>query len=287
MFMVLVPLLLTASLALPVEAQMGGFGRMGRGGGAPADMKQADSPSANSALSFDSVEGRDHKITASGLTVTFPIGFECEPIASPFASPSRFDGSARRGDRNSGLHGGIDLSLKEGTPLLAIASGEVIALGEGGRLEGIFLWLRHTPADTGLPLWVFTKYQHLSTLPDLKTGDRVQVGQVVAQSGNTGTVDGYYGTAGYPHLHLSTFYGPSAEYTTKGIYNSMVQGQGAVLEDPLILYLRGLNDLGQVRGLPEERKKISIAVVGKDGAVFPAGSTLVWPVRCIGTLLSG
>lgn len=280
MFLVLASLLFAASLVLPVEAQMGGFGRMGRGGGAPTGMKQADLPSTDSALSSDSVEGRDHKITASGLTVAFPIGFECEPIASPFASPSRFDGSTRRGDRNSGLHGGIDLSLKEGTPLLAIASGEVIALGEGGRLEGIFLWLRHAPADTGLPLWMFAKYQHLSTLPDLKAGDRVQAGQVIALSGKTGTVGGYYGAAGYPHLHLSTFYGSSAEYTTKGIYNSMVQGQGAVLDDPLILYLRGAGDLKQVRGLAEERKQIGIAVAGEDGAVYPAGSKSVWPVRC-------
>lgn len=271
----LVSFLLSASLALPAQAQMGGLGRRGM-----AVEQRAESPGDSSALSSDGVERREGKITASGLTPAFPAGYECAPVASPFASAARFDGSLRRGDRYGGLHGGIDLSLQEGAPLLAIASGEVIARGVGGQLEDIFLWLRHAPTDTGLAFWVFAKYQHLSTLPDLMEGDRVQAGQVVALSGNTGTVGGHYGASGYPHLHLSTFYGPSAEFTRKGIYGSMVQGQGAVLDDPLILYLRGVNDLDQARGLPDDGKKVGIAVVGEDGAVYPAGSKAVWPVRC-------
>ncbi len=279
-FWVFVSLLLTASLTLPAEAQMGGFGRRGSGGERHADMKQAETPPGNSTLSSDGVERRDGKITPTGLTPAFPAEFDCAPIASPFASPTRFDGSMRRGDRHGGLHGGIDLSLREGAALLAVASGEVIARGEGGQLEGIFLWLRHAPADTGLAFWAFTKYQHLSTLPDLREGDRVQAGQVVAFSGSTGTAGGYFGAAGYPHLHLSTFYGPSAEFTRKGIYGSMVQGEEAVLDDPLILYLRGVNDLDQIRALPDEGKKAGIAVAGEDGAVYPAGSKAVWPVRC-------
>lgn len=266
-------LLLSASLALPAEAQMGGSGR--KAGGRPAEVHDG-----NSARLSDGVERREGKITASGLTPVFPSEFECTPIASPFASPARFDGSLRRGDRFGGLHGGIDLSLPENTPLLAIASGEVIARGEGGQLEGIFLWLRHAPADTGRAFWVFSKYQHLSVLPDLKEGDRVQAGQVIALSGKTGTVGGHYGTAGYAHLHLSTFYGPNAEYTRKGMFNSMVQGQDAVLDDPLILFLGAANDLEQARGVPDEGKKAGIAVVSEADAIFPAGSKTVWPVRC-------
>jgi murein DD-endopeptidase MepM/ murein hydrolase activator NlpD len=85
------------------------------------------------------IERRDHKIIPSGLSVAFPEGYDCQPISSPFASPMRYDGSSRRGDRNQGLHGGMDISLKTGTPLLAVAGGKVIAVGEGGRLEGIYL----------------------------------------------------------------------------------------------------------------------------------------------------
>lgn len=266
--------LLIALLALPATAQMGGFGRKGMGSERPTGMQE------NSPGSSDGVERLEHVITATGLSVAFPIEFACPPIASPYGSPERFDGSTRRSDRNSGLHGGMDISLPEGTPLLAIASGEVIAHGEGGRLEGIFLWLRHAPADTGLPFWVFAKYQHLSALPTLNVGDRVQTGEVIALSGSTGTAGGVFGSVGYPHLHLSTFYGPSAEYTKKGVFNSMVQGQGAVLDDPLMLYLKEVSDLKSVRNLSNKQKQVSVAVAGEDGAIYPAGSKSVWPVRC-------
>lgn len=267
-------LLLAALLACPATAQMGGFGRKGMGGERPASMQD------NSSVSSDGVKRLEHEITATGLSVAFPTEFECAPIASPYASAYRFDGSPRRDDRNSGLHGGMDLTLKEGTPLLAVSAGEVIARGEGGRLEGIFLWLRLAPADTGLPFWVFAKYQHLAALPFPNVGERVQVGQVIGLSGNTGTTGGPFGAAGYPHLHLSTFYGPSAEYSKKGMFNSMVQGRGAALDDPLILYLQGVSDLKQVRNLANAHRQVSIAVVGEDGAVYPAGSKSVWPVRC-------
>lgn len=266
MLLVCIAFLSATLLPLSAEAQMGGYGRKGMSGDAEAPV--------------DTVEKRDHAITATDLKADFPTGFVCEPVASPFGSPYRYDGSKRRGDRNSGLHGGMDLSLQEGTPLLAVASGEVIARGEGGRLEGIFLWLRHAPADTGLPYWVFSKYQHLAALPDLTEGARVQVGQIIAFSGASGTAGGHYGAAGYPHLHLSTFYGPGKEYTVKGMYNSMVQGKEAVPDDPLILYLREITDLALVRGFSAEKKKVGIAVVGEDGTVHPAGSKTVWPVRC-------
>lgn len=226
------------------------------------------------------VERRDHVITASGLSVAFPSGYACEPIASPFASAARYDGSLRRGDRNSGLHGGIDLSLKAGTPLLAIADGEVIALGEGAALEGIYIWLRHTPKDTGSPYFVFSKYQHLSALPVLKAGDRIKAGEVVGLSGATGTAGKHYGPSGYPHLHLSTFYGSSGEYEMKGMYGSMVSGKDARLADPLILYLEDLRDLSAIPGLPDEQKTVRPAVVGDDGHIHPEGRKTVWPVAC-------
>lgn len=251
-------LVLVAVSALPAQAQLGGSGRAGGG----------------------DVERLDNAITASGLTVAFPTGFECVAISSPFGSPYRHDGSTRRGDRNSGLHGGIDLTLKEGTPLLAVAAGEIVARGEGGQLEGIFIWLRHAPADTGLPYWVFTKYQHLSVLPGLNVGDHVRTGQVIAHSGNTGTAGKQYGAAGYPHLHLNTLYGRSGEYSMKGMYNSRAQADGAVLDDPLILYLGPIGELSEVRGLSAERRKVIVSVVDEEGNMHPHGSKTVWPVRC-------
>lgn len=227
-----------------------------------------------------SVERRDHAIAASGLSVAFPSGYACEPISSPFASVTRYDGSMRRGDRNGGMHGGMDISLETGTPLLSIADGEVIALGEGGALEGIYIWLRHAPEDTGSPYFVFSKYQHLSALPQLKIGDRVKAGKVVGLSGATGTAGKHYGSSGYPHLHLSTFYGPSDEYEIKGMYGSMITAREARLDDPLILYLGNLYDVSAVQSLPDERRTVRPAVVGDDGHIHPEGSKTVWPVAC-------
>lgn len=226
------------------------------------------------------VERRDHAVIASGLRVAFPGGYACEPIASPFASPTRYDGSFRRGDRNSGLHGGMDISLKTGTPLLAIADGEVIALGEGGALEGIYIWLRHTPTDTGSSYFVFSKYQHLAALPALKVGDRVKAGKAIGLAGATGTAGKHYGPNGYAHLHLSTFYGPSEEYEIKGMFGSMVSGKDARLDDPLVLYLEGLHDLSAIRSLADETQTVRPAVVGADGRIHPEGRKTVWPVSC-------
>lgn len=227
------------------------------------------------------VERRDHAIAASGLSVTFPIGYVCEPVSSPFASSTRYDGSTRRGDRNGAMHGGIDLSLAIGTPLLAIADGQIIALGEGGALEGIYIWLRHKPEDTGSPYFVFSKYQHLSKLPSLNVGDRVSAGNVIGLSGATGTAGKHYGANGYAHLHLSTFYGPSGEYEVRGMYGSMVSGRDAQLDDPLLLYLEDIGDMSSVRSLPDERKKVRPAVVASDGSIHPEGSKTVWPVSCM------
>lgn len=223
---------------------------------------------------------KEGTINASGLTVAFDERHACPPIASPFASPTRYDNSRRPMDRFGGLHGGIDLSLKEGTPLLAVADGEAIATGEGGQMEGIYVWLRHAPEDSGLPFWAFSKYQHLSVPPELKPGQRVKAGQRVGLSGATGTAGKHYGMAGYPHLHLTTFYGPSGEYEIKGMSGSMVSAKGAQLDDPLILYLRDIPGLDDVRGLPEARRTVRPALVSDDGSILPPGSKTVWPVAC-------
>lgn len=260
--------LLLSLLALPAEAQMRGRGRMGDGGKSTAETQSGP------------VERREQNIQATGLVPAFPPGMACEPVASPYGSPTRYDGSTRRMDRNGGLHGGLDLTLNTGTPLLAVAAGEIIHKGEGGQLEGIYLWLRHAPEDTGLPFWTFTKYQHLSTLPTLAVGTRVQAGQPVALSGGTGTAGGHYGAAGYPHLHLSTQYGPSPEYQAMGMFGSMIKGQDGQSGDPMILYLKDIASLADVRALQEEKRQIAVPVVDPDGLVQLTGSKTVWPVAC-------
>lgn len=224
-------------------------------------------------------ETRDMDISSSGLSVTFPEGVRCPGIASNFASPYRYDGSRRPMDRNGGLHGGMDLSLKEGTPLLALASGEIIAAGKGGQMEGNFLWLRMAPQDTGLPYWTFAKYQHLVTPPELQVGQRVSAGQVIAYSGATGTQGGHYGANGYPHLHLSTYFGPNPDFTVRGAFDSMVKAKDATPDDPLVFYLEPPQALDQVRQLPQGQQQVSPEVLLQEQALI-AGTRRVWPVFC-------
>src|SRR5690606_25259894 len=97
----------------------------------------------------------------------------------------------------------------------------------------------------------------------LAVGDHVQVGQAIAHSGSTGTAGKHYGAAGYPHLHLNTLYGRSGEYSLKGRYESRVQAEGAVLDDPLIIYLGSVGELSEVRELSAERRKVIVPVMAE------------------------
>jgi murein DD-endopeptidase MepM/ murein hydrolase activator NlpD len=152
-------------------------------------------------------------LIATGLVPVFPKEARCAPIASPFGSHTSYDGSIRTPKGNFGYHGGIDISLPIGTPILSISDGTVIGKRHGGRLVGNELMVRQSLADTGLPVWTFTKYKHFSRLPRVKIGERVHRGQIIGLSGNTGTVGGHYGSRGYAHLHMSTYSNADGRYT--------------------------------------------------------------------------
>lgn len=224
----------------------------------------------------------DYEVRSTGLVPVFPAGQTCEGIASGWASPERFDGSTRVQGRNSGLHGGMDLSLREGTALLAVAAGTVLATGEGGALEGIYLWLEHLPEDSGLSYRTVTKYQHLSEPPKLKPGERVAVGQVVARSGLTGTRGPAFGPAGYPHLHLSLFVMPTTKNAEEPNTVTRVPPRDGKLSDPLLLYLPPEIAPESVFDLPEAAKRVAVPVLSGAGASIPAGAKVVWPVACKG-----
>lgn len=213
-------------------------------------------------------------IIPSGLEPVFPAGAVCPEIASPYGSQSRYDGSRRPPWQFGGYHGGIDISLNEGTAILALAAGTVVSKGEGGQLEGIYLWLRHTPEDTGLSYWLYSKYHHLEALPEQSIGAKVSAGQVIARSGKTGTVGGHYRSAGYPHLHLTTRKSPNGEYQ---IMDSGQLAAEAPLFDPLVIYHEaGLKSAGA----PRREKTVAIPYATPDGQLWPKGTRVVWPVAC-------
>jgi murein DD-endopeptidase MepM/ murein hydrolase activator NlpD len=223
------------------------------------------------------VDSGENVIRSSGLRPVYPGEARCPEIASPYASPTRHDGSSRPTWSFGGLHGGIDISLQEGTPLLALAAGSVASKGEGGMLEGIYIWLRHSPDDTGLAYWVYSKYQHLESPPELEVGALVKMGQVIGRSGNTGTVGKHYGMSGYPHLHLTTRKSP----VENAVVGPREMFGGAALFDPLAIYyeagarLRGSAD----SALPADAVPIPYVTAG--GRIASPGTRVVWPVACL------
>ena len=254
----------------------GGAAGFAFAGAEPLQLAQRGFMKGQMARPGDDEEPRT-RIRASGIVAAMPREASCLAIASPFGSPTRYDGSQRPMDRFGGVHGGIDITLHEGTPLLAIASGTVVHLGAGGLAEGNYLWLQHAPEQTQLPFWVYAKYQHLAEVPALAVGAKVRAGEVVARSGSSGTVGPHYGPRGYAHLHLSTFASWSGNFERQG---SRVVADAPRLFDPVAIYVRGLNDLDGIERMSPEQKNIPIPYVAESGAIVPADSAVVWPVGC-------
>lgn len=106
------------------------------------------------------------------------------------------------------VHEGIDLSVPIGTPVLSVADGEVAYVGDhskenpppvnGGYGKYIRVW--HPQ------LLFHSFYAHLN-MPGVKAGDKIKMGQRIADSGNTGNSTG-------PHLHFEIRLADA-----KGIYN--------------------------------------------------------------------
>ena len=225
---------------------------------------------------------RDHQIArgfvASGLLPRYPAQADCPPVASPFASPTRFDGSYRTKWANYGLHGGIDISLPIGTPILAIADGTLVHKATGGTLIGNQIFLRHTPEDTGLSVWLYSKYKHFDQMPGLPVGSRVKKGQIIGPAGATGTQGKHYGPTGSPHLHLSLFVSDSPDYYEGG---NAIYPSGARILDLFAVYATGRPlDNHRLAELPTEARRVDIPYQTPDGRTVPAGSRFVWPVFC-------
>lgn len=103
-------------------------------------------------------------------------------------------------------HNGIDWSLSQGTPVLAVDAGKVIAKTEDKPGFGQYIKLQHS--------WGQTLYAHLSGFK-IKKNQNVQAGQVIGLSGNTGFSTG-------PHLHFGMRVNP---YSTADGWNGYTNPQ--------------------------------------------------------------
>ena len=116
------------------------------------------------------------------------LSFEwISPVIGRISSPFGYRYSPIHGTME--FHDGVDIAIPVGTPLAAPRYGYVIATGYSASF-GRFLRIAHNDDYE-------TFFAHLNYVP-IAIGDRVEQGERVAYSGNTG-----WSTA--PHLHFSIF----------------------------------------------------------------------------------
>ncbi|MCO4759202.1 MAG: peptidoglycan DD-metalloendopeptidase family protein [Oceanospirillaceae bacterium] len=214
----------------------------------------------------------------TGLKPVYPTRYDCPKVLSVFASPTRSDGSRRSQRFFKGLHGGFDIPQPQGTPLLAMADGELIIKHEGmeGGIGGKGIWMRHSPAQTGLDKWLFIEYKHLDTLPDFEPGTTVKLGQQVGTTGNSGTTGGHYGANGFYHLHMTAYWSESPEYR----FNKVLIPKRGQWLDPLALFKDGELDSAVLEALPPTDRQVSIHFMTIDGHIVPEQARIIWPYAC-------
>jgi murein DD-endopeptidase MepM/ murein hydrolase activator NlpD len=122
---------------------------------------------------------------------TTPPDADCSallwPVDGPLSSPF--------GPRDGRAHDGIDLAVGDDTPVRAACDGVVAYAGNGLRGYGNVVIVRHAGG-------LATVYAHNHAL-DVREGDAVTRGQIIALSGHTGRV-----TA--PHVHFEVRLGSIA-----------------------------------------------------------------------------
>lgn len=83
-------------------------------------------------------------------------------------------------DRADSGHSGLDVPLFEGANITAVGNGPIVQIDTAGDPWGgkkIVQLLQHTSDGEG---WVFV-YEHVTPLPQLKVGENIQTGDVIAQ----------------------------------------------------------------------------------------------------------
>ena len=107
------------------------------------------------------------------------------PISGVFGSQRYYNGEPRR------PHYGVDVAAPTGTPIRAPAGGVVTLADPDMYFEGGLVFLDHGQGVTTLAM-------HMSRV-DVKTGDRVEQGDVIGAVGGTGRATG-------PHLHWGIYW---------------------------------------------------------------------------------
>ena len=220
---------------------------------------------------------RKHEIARglmeSGLTAGFPDNLHCPEIDHIFGEPWQGPVYLRRSSATR--HHGADIPATDGTPILAMADGMVIARFTGSvGFRGYEIIIRHAPADTGLPVWLYTSYSHFSEMPKLALGQRVRMGQPLGPTGTSGIPS----DRRVAHLHLSIHYSRSAKFV--GFRNRVVPVAGHYVDVLTLMRRRMPLDTGAMLALSEAERRVPIPHRLTTGATVPPDTRIIWPYAC-------
>ncbi|MET0069676.1 MAG: peptidoglycan DD-metalloendopeptidase family protein [Candidatus Thiodiazotropha sp.] len=181
-------------------------------------------------------------------------------------------------------HGGVDIPAPFGTPVHAVMDGEVIAVYEGKRNpRGIEVVLRHTPEESGLPLYLYSRYTHFQRLPELEVGQRLKMGDVIGSTGNTGVLScelkhEICRKSRRPVLHFDILYSGNEHYYDNG---AMVIPYEAHWMDPNALFRKSMPvDSRTMAALPKQEKAVPISYMLENGELYPPDTRMIWPYTC-------
>jgi murein DD-endopeptidase MepM/ murein hydrolase activator NlpD len=158
--------------------------------GATTTTAAAQTTTTVDGVTTTTVEGATTTTAAETTTTTTspppPVAAQTCPVDG-FSTFTDTWGAPRSGGRS---HQGVDMLGARWTPLVAIESGTVQRMRNGG-LGGITVWLRGNTGDTFY-------YAHLEAWADgLRVGQQVQTGDLLGYMGTSGNAPDYI-----PHLHF-------------------------------------------------------------------------------------
>ena len=221
----------------------------------------------------------EYGLFETGLQPKFPEGYICRDIDSEQWAISY----THKRPRES-YHGGIDMPAPFGTPIIAVADGLVVGVYKGERTyRGVEIVIRHSPEDTGLPVWVYTQYTHFDAMPPLKVGDRVKMGQYLGPTGNSGIPGGKKKKKKKkrkrrPAIHFAVWYSDVPDFCDTG--RAIIPKNGRWM-DPNALYRQVVPfDSASMRDLPTVEKQVEIPVMIEGGHFVPSDTKLIWPYSC-------
>jgi murein DD-endopeptidase MepM/ murein hydrolase activator NlpD len=224
----------------------------------------------------DLADAIDLGLFETGLRPQFPDGLDCRDIDEQWA----IDYSGKRARQN--FHGGIDMPAPYDTPIIAAADGTVVFVSEGeGSFRGRELILRHSPAETGHPYWIYTQYAHFNREMTQTLGQRIKMGEVLGPTGNSGRSkeSEQQSLKRRPAIHFAVWFSESPSFVNHK--NRLIVPVGGLWMDPNALYRKGPPfDSAALKALPEADKKVLIPVMLEDGTTIPADTKLIWPYSC-------